>query len=88
MILILVYGMFYVSLCWIQLSSFPRQPFPQEYPEYVAYSTPLFFKDDWLNLYLDDYHLHSDPDYQEQNEVSCSDYRFVYMGPKGWSLVQ
>uniref|UniRef100_A0A7C9AKX3 Cupin-like domain-containing protein n=1 Tax=Opuntia streptacantha TaxID=393608 RepID=A0A7C9AKX3_OPUST len=62
--------------------------FVKEHPEYVAYSTPLFFKDDWLNLYLDDYHMHSDPDYQEQNEVSCSDYRFVYMGPKGWSLVQ
>lgn len=57
--------------------------FVKEYPEYVAYSTPLFFSDDWLNLYLDEYHMHNDPDYQERNEVSCSDYRFVYMGPKG-----
>ncbi|KAJ8449078.1 hypothetical protein Cgig2_004133 [Carnegiea gigantea] len=57
--------------------------FVKEYTEYVAYSTPLFFNDDWLNLYLDEYHMHNDPEYQEQNEVSCSDYRFVYMGPKG-----
>ncbi|KAE9467408.1 hypothetical protein C3L33_00672, partial [Rhododendron williamsianum] len=25
----------------------------KEYPEYLAYTTPLFFRDDWLNLYLD-----------------------------------
>ncbi|CAO2826404.1 unnamed protein product [Amaranthus hypochondriacus] len=57
--------------------------FVKEYPEYKAYSTPLFFNDDWLNLYLDRYHMHHDPEYQERNEISCSDYRFVYMGPKG-----
>ncbi|KAL2936120.1 JmjC domain-containing protein 4 [Bienertia sinuspersici] len=57
--------------------------FVKEYPEYEAYVTPLFFNDDWLNLYLDKYRLHNDPDYQERNEISCSDYRFVYMGPKG-----
>ncbi|KAL3512790.1 hypothetical protein ACH5RR_025507 [Cinchona calisaya] len=58
--------------------------FVKEYPEYHAYETPLLFRDDWLNLYLDKYHMHTDPDsYQETNEISCSDYRFVYMGPKG-----
>lgn len=57
----------------------------QEYPEYSAYETPLFFSDDWLNIYLDKYRMHTDPDsYQEKNEISCSDYRFVYMGAKGW----
>ncbi|KAF8408278.1 hypothetical protein HHK36_007427 [Tetracentron sinense] len=58
--------------------------FVKEYPEYVAYTTPLFFRDDWLNLYLDSHHIHKDPDtYQEKNEINCSDYRFVYMGAKG-----
>lgn len=57
--------------------------FIKEYPEYKAYMTPLFFNDDWLNLYLDQYRMHNDPDYPERNEISCSDYRFVYMGPKG-----
>lgn len=56
----------------------------QEYPDYVAYNTPVFFLDDWLNLYLDKYRMHDDPEsYQEKNEISCSDYRFVYMGAKG-----
>ncbi|XP_050225834.1 arginine-specific demethylase JMJ20 isoform X2 [Mercurialis annua] len=56
----------------------------QEYPEYVAYRTPLFFSDDWLNLYLDHHRMHKNPDvYQESNEICCSDYRFVYMGAKG-----
>lgn len=59
----------------------------QEYPEYCAYKTPLFFSDDWLNMYLDKYRMHTDPDsYQEKNEISCSDYRFVYMGAKGWGI--
>ncbi|KAL5723892.1 Arginine-specific demethylase jmj20 [Ranunculus cassubicifolius] len=58
--------------------------FVKEYPGYVAYTTPLFFRDDWLNLYLNSYHMHVDPDtYQETNDISCSDYRFVYMGAKG-----
>ncbi|XP_062116192.1 arginine-specific demethylase JMJ20 isoform X2 [Humulus lupulus] len=58
--------------------------FVKEYPEYTAYTTPLFFCDDWLNLYLDNYRMHKDPDvYSESNEISCSDYRFVYMGEKG-----
>lgn len=56
----------------------------QEYPEYVAYTTPIYFLDDWLNLYLDRYRMHVDHDiYQKANEISCSDYRFVYMGAKG-----
>lgn len=58
--------------------------FVKEYPEYLAYTTPLFFCDDWLNLYLDNYRMHTGPDtYQANNEISCSDYRFVYMGAKG-----
>uniref|UniRef100_A0A5B7B2H0 Putative jmjC domain-containing protein 4 isoform X2 n=1 Tax=Davidia involucrata TaxID=16924 RepID=A0A5B7B2H0_DAVIN len=58
--------------------------FVKEYPQYLAYTTPLIFYDDWLNLYLDKYSMHMDPDtYQEKNELSCSDYRFVYMGGKG-----
>ncbi|KAL8154216.1 hypothetical protein V2J09_011976 [Rumex salicifolius] len=58
--------------------------FVKEYPEYVAYTTPPFFADDWLNCYLDQYHMHNDPDVnREETEISCSDYRFVYMGPKG-----
>ncbi|XP_074314928.1 arginine-specific demethylase JMJ20 [Silene latifolia] len=57
--------------------------FVKEYPDYEAYATPQFFNDDWLNLYLDKYRMHCDTDSQETNEISCSDYRFVYMGPKG-----
>ncbi|CAL1367395.1 unnamed protein product [Linum trigynum] len=58
--------------------------FVKEYPDYVPYKTLLFFCDDWLNLYLDHYRMHNDPDtYRESNEISCSDYRFVYMGAKG-----
>ncbi|KAJ8771808.1 hypothetical protein K2173_026985 [Erythroxylum novogranatense] len=59
--------------------------FVKEYPDYVAYRTPVFFCDDWLNLYHDHYRMHKDPDIscQENNDISCSDYRFVYMGAKG-----
>ncbi|GAY47341.1 hypothetical protein CUMW_103860 [Citrus unshiu] len=58
--------------------------FAKEYPEYVAYRTPLIFCDDWLNMYLDHYRLHKDPEsYQKDNDICCSDYRFVYMGAKG-----
>ncbi|KAK1565062.1 hypothetical protein Q3G72_017916 [Acer saccharum] len=58
--------------------------FVKEYPEYLAYRTPQIFCDDWLNLYLDSYRMHAEPDtYQKDNEISCSDYRFVYMGAKG-----
>uniref|UniRef100_A0A0A0LNV5 JmjC domain-containing protein n=2 Tax=Cucumis sativus TaxID=3659 RepID=A0A0A0LNV5_CUCSA len=58
--------------------------FVKEYLNYTAYSTPHFVCDDWLNLYLDSYRMHRDPDsYQEKDEISCSDYRFVYMGAKG-----
>ncbi|CAH9127882.1 unnamed protein product [Cuscuta epithymum] len=58
--------------------------FVKEFPEYIAYKTPLHFCDDWLNLYLDKYRMHTDPDiYNQGNEISCSDYRFVYIGPKG-----
>lgn len=58
--------------------------FVKEYPEYLAYRTPLIFCDDWLNMYLDHYRLHKDPEsYQKDNDICCSDYRFVYMGAKG-----
>ncbi|KAK4257042.1 hypothetical protein QN277_006686 [Acacia crassicarpa] len=58
--------------------------FVKEYPEYLAYITPVFFRDDWLNFYLDYYKMHTDPDsYQQNSEICCSDYRFVYMGAKG-----
>lgn len=58
--------------------------FAKEYPEYVAYRTPLIFCDDWLNMYLDHFRLHKDPEsYQKDNDICCSDYRFVYMGAKG-----
>ncbi|KAI3892941.1 hypothetical protein MKX03_037505 [Papaver bracteatum] len=57
--------------------------FVKEYPDYIAYTTPLFFRDDWLNLYLDSYNMHMDETSQDKNEVNCSDYRFVYMGSKG-----
>ncbi|GAA0162594.1 protein modifying enzyme [Lithospermum erythrorhizon] len=55
--------------------------FVKEYLDYNAYNAPLFFRDDWLNFYLDNYHMHTHPD--PINEISCSDYRFVYMGAKG-----
>ncbi|KAM7273688.1 hypothetical protein ACFE04_028352 [Oxalis oulophora] len=58
--------------------------FVKEYPEYVAYKTPLFFADDWLNIYLNSYQMHKDNGTgQEDNDICCSDYRFVYMGAKG-----
>lgn len=44
----------------------------------------MFFCDDWLNLYLDYFRLHTYSDtYQQNKEICCSDYRFVYMGVKG-----
>ncbi|XP_061362962.1 arginine-specific demethylase JMJ20 isoform X2 [Gastrolobium bilobum] len=58
--------------------------FVKEYPDYVPYVTPLFFCDDWLNMYLDNFRMHTDSDtYQQNKEICCSDYRFVYMGMKG-----
>ncbi|XP_074579925.1 arginine-specific demethylase JMJ20 isoform X2 [Curcuma longa] len=58
--------------------------FNKEYPDYVAYTAPPFFTDDWLNLYLDSHLIHRDSDiHRDKNEANCADYRFVYMGPKG-----
>ncbi|CAI8608117.1 unnamed protein product [Vicia faba] len=55
-----------------------------EYPDYVPYITPMFFCDDWLNLYLDNFRMNTYSDKDQQNkEICCSDYRFVYMGVKG-----
>ncbi|KAF3503123.1 hypothetical protein F2Q69_00040078 [Brassica cretica] len=56
----------------------------QEYPNYTAYKTPPLFSDDWLNIYLDHYQMHEDREnFQKYDQISCSDYRFVYMGGKG-----
>ncbi|XP_078428433.1 2-oxoglutarate (2OG) and Fe(II)-dependent oxygenase superfamily protein isoform X2 [Wolffia australiana] len=58
--------------------------FVKEYPAYVAYKTASFFRDDWLNIYLDHYGMQQGSNVQcDQNDVKCSDYRFVYMGPEG-----
>ncbi|CAL4956270.1 unnamed protein product [Urochloa decumbens] len=58
--------------------------FVKEYPNYIAYTTPTFFVDDWLNMYLDSHPIHRDSDIaNHRNEINCSDYRFVYMGAKG-----
>lgn len=58
--------------------------FVKEYPKYAAYTTPPFFVDDWLNLYLDSHTMRQDSDiHDDKNEINCSDYRFVYMGCKG-----
>ncbi|CAH2043735.1 unnamed protein product [Thlaspi arvense] len=58
--------------------------FVKEYPDYTAYQTPRLFCDDWLNMYLDNYHIHENRDSsQKYDQISCSDYRFVYMGGKG-----
>ncbi|CAN6452021.1 unnamed protein product [Victoria cruziana] len=57
--------------------------FVKEYPNYVAYVTPHFFFDDWLNMYLDSYHMHKEKEGDASYELNCSDYRFVYMGSKG-----
>ncbi|GJN18684.1 hypothetical protein PR202_gb05872 [Eleusine coracana subsp. coracana] len=58
--------------------------FVKEYPDYVAYTTPTFFIDDWLNMYLDSHPIHRDSDIaNHKNEVNCADYQFVYMGAKG-----
>lgn len=50
----------------------------------MAYRTPPFFTDDWLNLYLDSHLIHRDSGiHRDKNGINCADYRFVYMGPKG-----
>ncbi|EMS50953.1 JmjC domain-containing protein 4 [Triticum urartu] len=63
--------------------------FVKEYPDYVAYTTPPFFVDDWLNMYLDSHPMHRDSDIaNHKNEVNCADYRFVYIGAKGHTAGQ
>ncbi|KAK8948395.1 F-box protein [Platanthera zijinensis] len=58
--------------------------FVKEHPKYVAYTTPLLFVDDWLNIYLDSHRLSHDSDItKNKNEINCSDYRFIYIGVKG-----
>ncbi|XP_069107689.1 2-oxoglutarate and iron-dependent oxygenase JMJD4-like isoform X2 [Argopecten irradians] len=45
--------------------------FTKAFPDYHAYSTPVFFSSDWMNEFWD------------SRADSDDDYRFVYMGPKG-----
>ena len=59
--------------------------FVKEYPDYNAYTTPTFFLDDWINLYMYTYGIHDIQGIDEGGEcdVSCLHYLFVYMAPKG-----
>ena len=44
--------------------------FIQQFPDYKAYKTPVYFESDWINEYfIGNNHLRDD-------------YRFVYLGPK------
>ena len=64
--------------------------FVKEYPHYYAYTSPTFFFDDWISLHLETYHIHGIQGIDEGGEcdVSCSDYRFVYIGLKvTWTLL-
>jgi hypothetical protein len=58
--------------------------FPTEFAEYGAYTTPEYFVDDWLNEYYDSL---QGKDFENavdnQRALEQSDYRFVYLGPKG-----
>lgn len=56
--------------------------FVKDYPEYSPYTTPTLFMDDWLNFYLEHHQLHLSEGGVER-DACFSDYRFVYMGPKG-----
>ncbi|XP_055335316.1 2-oxoglutarate and iron-dependent oxygenase JMJD4-like isoform X2 [Paramacrobiotus metropolitanus] len=47
--------------------------FQRAFPEYRAYTVPLYFSSDWLNEYCDARYPY-EPD---------KDYRFLYLGPKG-----
>ena len=53
--------------------------FFKEVPDYKAYQTPYYFTSDWLNEYLED----SDQDLNIAQDFHKSDYKFVYIGPKG-----
>ena len=54
--------------------------FVKEMPHYKAYRTPLYFCSDWLNEYLDISNVPPRPSVQDFRK---SDYKFVYIGPKG-----
>ncbi|XP_048238027.1 2-oxoglutarate and iron-dependent oxygenase JMJD4-like isoform X2 [Haliotis rufescens] len=45
--------------------------FNREFPEYKAYTTPVYFRSDWLNEFWD------------TRTDEGDDYQFVYIGPKG-----
>ncbi|XP_046555323.1 2-oxoglutarate and iron-dependent oxygenase JMJD4-like [Haliotis rubra] len=45
--------------------------FNREFPEYKAYTTPVYFRSDWLNEFWD------------TRTDERDDYQFVYIGPKG-----
>ncbi|CAL5220025.1 g1971 [Coccomyxa viridis] len=64
--------------------------FVNEFPDYQAYSTPPFFRDDWLNDYYDmrsggkhSDGWHEDEGGRSHDSIVNSDYRFVYLGPAG-----
>ena len=44
----------------------------RDFPDYGAYSTPVFFTSDWLNEFWDN-----------RTDRVGNDYRFVYIGPTG-----
>lgn len=54
--------------------------FVAEFPRYRAYECPVYFRDDWLNLYYDTLKCTSASD---DTTADTSDYRFVYMGKAG-----
>ncbi len=47
--------------------------FTKTYPDYKAYTTPIYCSSDWMNEYWD----------VKPASSGADDYRFVYMGPKG-----
>ncbi|CAL8468075.1 g7614 [Coccomyxa elongata] len=62
--------------------------FVHEFPWYKAYVLPQYFRDDWLNDYYDmrqtsHQTASASNGHTNQENIVTSDYRFVYLGPKG-----
>ena len=69
--------------------------FASEHPNYTAYICPKYFEDDWINEWLLDRKMKVEEGLDEEgngrglnhgiqaSEISCSDYRFFYLGPAG-----
>ena len=53
--------------------------FVKEVPQYKPYQTPEYFSSDWLNEYLEN----SNQNHSVTQDFKKSDYKFVYIGPKG-----